>query len=179
MAWKQAYSSRYLSVDPARRRFRVSRRAFSDPEVFRLEKERILYRSWQYLGHESEVRKPGDFVARQILDKNLIFVRDRERLGHRIVRMKSPAAHVEYPRSRTRHLYTSVRVTEDDGTKLTAWLNFHTFRNRNRLTVSHMGCTRYELQLSDANPHGLQIIAKRVMLDMDALIPQAKVSMFL
>lgn len=78
MAWQQAYTSSYLMVDPARRRFRVNRRAFSDPEVFRLEKERILYRSWQYLGHESEVRNPGDFVARQILDKNLIFVRDRE-----------------------------------------------------------------------------------------------------
>ncbi|MGQ0698383.1 MAG: aromatic ring-hydroxylating oxygenase subunit alpha [Panacagrimonas sp.] len=80
MAWSQAYTSRYLSVDPVRRRFRVSRGAFSDPEVFRLEKERILYRSWQYLGHESEIRAPGDFVSRQILDKNLIFVRDRERI---------------------------------------------------------------------------------------------------
>ncbi|MGQ0698384.1 MAG: aromatic-ring-hydroxylating dioxygenase subunit beta [Panacagrimonas sp.] len=104
---------------------------------------------------------------------------NRERLSARVTRMDSPAAHVEYPRSRTRHLYTNVRVIEDDGRKLTAWLNFHTFRNRNRMTFSYMGCARYELQRSDANPYGLQIVAKRVMLDMDALIPQGKVSIFL
>ena len=78
MDWQLPYASRYLSVDPVKRRFRVNRRAFTDPEVFRLEKELILYRSWQYLGHESEVAQPGDFVLRQILDRSLIFVRDRD-----------------------------------------------------------------------------------------------------
>ena len=102
---------------------------------------------------------------------------DRERLSARITRMNRPSAHVEYPRSRTRHLYTNVRVTADDGTRLTAWLNFHTFRNRNRQTFSYMGCARYELQRLDG--HRLLIAAKRVMLDMDALIPQGKVSIFL
>lgn len=102
---------------------------------------------------------------------------DHERLSARITRMKSPAAHVEYPRSRTRHLYTNVRVTDDDGLGLTAWLNFHTFRNRNRQTFSYMGCARYELLRAD--DRSLLISAKRVMLDMDALIPQGKVSIFL
>ena len=78
MAWNLPYASRFLSVDPERRRFRVHRRAFADPEVFREEKARILYRSWQYLGHDSEVKQPGDFLTRQVLDQNLIFVRDRE-----------------------------------------------------------------------------------------------------
>ena len=78
MVWQQAYQSPYLSVDPALKRFRVHRRAFSDPQVFALERERILRKSWQYLGHDSEVRAPGDFVVRQILDASLIFVRDRD-----------------------------------------------------------------------------------------------------
>lgn len=78
MVWQQAYQSPYLSVDPQRQQFRVHRRAFADPATFALERERILRRSWMYLGHDSEVRAPGDFVARQILDANLIFVRGRD-----------------------------------------------------------------------------------------------------
>lgn len=101
---------------------------------------------------------------------------DRERLEARVTRMKSPAAHVESPRSRTRHLYTNVRVTEDDGRSLTAWLNFHTFRNRNRQTFGYMGAIRCVLARTG---DGFSIQAKRVMLDMDALIPQGKVSIFL
>ena len=124
------------------------------------------------LGEEDPANLSPDSVYFLIAD-------NRERLSARVTRMDSPAAHVEYPRSRTRHLYTNIRVTEEGGTRLTAWLNFHTFRNRNRQTFSYMGCARYELLRSDANAYGLQIIAKRVMLDMDALIPQGKVSIFL
>lgn len=102
---------------------------------------------------------------------------DRERLEARVTRMKSPAAHVESPRSRTRHLYTNTRVVEDDGQALTAWFNFHTFRNRNRQTFGYMGTTR--CVLVRAADGSLSIRAKRVMLDMDALIPQGKVSIFL
>ena len=102
---------------------------------------------------------------------------DHERLAARVERMKSPAAHVENPRSRTRHLYSNVRIADDDGTRLSLWFNFHTFRNRNRQTFSYMGQTRCEL-LRDADG-ALSIVAKRIMLDMDALIPQGKVSIFL
>jgi p-cumate 2,3-dioxygenase beta subunit len=102
---------------------------------------------------------------------------DRERLEARVTRMKSPAAHVESPRSRTRHLYANPRVTHDDGTSLTAWINFHTFRNRNRQTFGYMGAIRYGLVREVGGT--LSIRAKRVMLDMDALIPQGKVSIFL
>lgn len=102
---------------------------------------------------------------------------DRERLEARVTRMKSPAAHVESPRSRTRHLYSNVRVTEDRGGSLVAWLNFHTFRNRNRQTFGYMGAIRCELLRTSGE--GFLVRAKRVMLDMDALIPQGKVSIFL
>jgi p-cumate 2,3-dioxygenase beta subunit len=101
---------------------------------------------------------------------------DRERLEARVERMKSPAAHVEYPRSRTRHLYTNVRVAREADGVLSAWVNFHTFRNRNRQTFSYMGCARYLLGQTD---DAIFIRAKRVVLDMDALIPQGKVSIFL
>ena len=77
MSWLMPYQSRFLKVDPTRRRFQVNRRVFSDPEVFRLEKERILSKSWLYLGHESEVGNPNDYVVRQVLDSSIIFAKDR------------------------------------------------------------------------------------------------------
>lgn len=39
---------------------------YRDPEIFRRELERIWYKVWVYVGHESEVPNPGDFVRRQI-----------------------------------------------------------------------------------------------------------------
>jgi len=76
MGWDQPYESRFLSVDPAAQRFRVSRKCFSDAAVFEEEKQKILYKSWLYLCHESEVTKVNDFFVREILDKELLVTRD-------------------------------------------------------------------------------------------------------
>ena len=38
---------------------------YSDPEILRLEQERIFGRSWQYVGHTGQVEKPGDVVVAQ------------------------------------------------------------------------------------------------------------------
>ena len=40
----------------------VHRRAYADPEIFELEQERIFGRLWIYIAHESQLKKPGDFV---------------------------------------------------------------------------------------------------------------------
>lgn len=42
----------------------VSRRIFADPEIHQMEIDRIFGRCWFFLGHESEIPKPGDFVTR-------------------------------------------------------------------------------------------------------------------
>jgi len=69
--------SSYVQVDRERRRFRVDRRAYSDAEVFRRERDTIFRRCWLYLGHGSEIAQPGDFVTRTIGGYDLIFARDR------------------------------------------------------------------------------------------------------
>lgn len=51
---------------------------YSDPEVFRLEKERLFPRTWQYLAHESEVPEPGDYVVRRILNDSFIVARGED-----------------------------------------------------------------------------------------------------
>ena len=47
-----------------------------DPAVLELEQRRIFDKCWIYVGHESEVRAPGDFRTRSICGRPVIFCRD-------------------------------------------------------------------------------------------------------
>lgn len=46
--------------------FRVHTRAYTDPEIFELEFERIWNRTWVYVGHESEIPMPGNYKTAHI-----------------------------------------------------------------------------------------------------------------
>jgi p-cumate 2,3-dioxygenase alpha subunit len=78
MSWNGPYESRFLRVDPEKGRFQVNRAAFSDPAVFELEKKLIFDRTWMVIGHESEVKEPGDFLRRDVGGRHLLFVKDRK-----------------------------------------------------------------------------------------------------
>lgn len=54
----------YLSslVEPTR----VHRDVYTNAEIFRLEMERIYDRVWIYVGHDSQLRKPGDYLTTRI-----------------------------------------------------------------------------------------------------------------
>ncbi len=58
--------------------FRVHRSVFTDPDILALERERIFDRCWIYAGHESEVRKPGDFVTRRVAGRPVIISRGND-----------------------------------------------------------------------------------------------------
>jgi p-cumate 2,3-dioxygenase subunit alpha len=47
-----------------------------DPDVLAKERELIFDRSWLYIGHETELRKPNDFKTRTVAGRPLIFARD-------------------------------------------------------------------------------------------------------
>jgi len=57
---------------------RVNRRLYTDPEIFELELERVFGAAWIYVGHESQVKNPGDFLATRIGRKPLLLVRDAD-----------------------------------------------------------------------------------------------------
>jgi len=42
---------------------RIHRDLYIDPGLFELEMERIFGRAWVYVGHDSQVAKPGDYIA--------------------------------------------------------------------------------------------------------------------
>ena len=45
---------------------------YSDPDVYRLELERVFARSWLFVAHESELRAAGDFVVREMGEESVI-----------------------------------------------------------------------------------------------------------
>lgn len=59
-------------------RFLVNRRVFTDDAVFEAEKERIFSKCWIYVGHESEIPGPGDFVTREVAGRPLLFTRNQK-----------------------------------------------------------------------------------------------------
>ena len=53
----------------------VSRRVFSDPEIYQLEKQHIFSRTWIFMGHESEIPEPEDFITSFIGETPVIVAR--------------------------------------------------------------------------------------------------------
>jgi p-cumate 2,3-dioxygenase alpha subunit len=56
-------------------KFRVHRSAMTSREIFERERDRIFNHCWLYVGHESEVPNPGDFVRRPVAGRPLFMVR--------------------------------------------------------------------------------------------------------
>ena len=65
-----------LHVDADAGLFRVARQSFIDPGVFAAERAQIFDKCWLYVGHASELPRPGSFVTRPVGGRNLIFNRD-------------------------------------------------------------------------------------------------------
>jgi len=78
----------------------VHRAAYVDPAVFALEQERIFRRAWLYVGHESELPQPGDYVLRRLGPEEVIVARQENgglallhnRCAHRGARVVSQPA---------------------------------------------------------------------------------------
>lgn len=51
---------------------------YTDQRVFDLEMERIFHRTWIYIGHVSEIPKPGDFRRKTMGRQPVIFVRGED-----------------------------------------------------------------------------------------------------
>jgi phenylpropionate dioxygenase-like ring-hydroxylating dioxygenase large terminal subunit len=59
---------------------RVHRTVYTDPEIFDLEMQNIWEKTWVYCGHESQVKKPGDFYTVRIGRQPMIMVRGTDRI---------------------------------------------------------------------------------------------------
>jgi phenylpropionate dioxygenase-like ring-hydroxylating dioxygenase large terminal subunit len=56
----------------------VTRSIFVDEDVYQAEQERIFARAWLFLGHESQIAKPGDYFVSRMGEEAVILTRDRQ-----------------------------------------------------------------------------------------------------
>ncbi len=55
----------------------IGREAYVNEEIYQQELEQIFARAWLFVGHESQVPNPGDFVVSRMGAEEVILVRDR------------------------------------------------------------------------------------------------------
>ena len=102
---------------------------------------------------------------------------DIVRLRERVIRLKDPNCHAEYPPSRTRRLITNVRITGSDGGAISVEANFAVHRYRRGEPVREfVGHYRHKLRRVNG---ALKIAERSAILDAHELGPMGSVSFIL
>ncbi len=70
--------SRLIDDRPSERIFEVDRRIFTDPEIFDAELRHVFEATWNFIGLESQVAKPNDFVTTHIGRHPILVMRSAE-----------------------------------------------------------------------------------------------------
>ena len=60
----------------------VSREIFTDRDIFEQEVERVFTRAWLFVGHESQIPKPGDYFVSRMGTESVILTRDKKNKVH-------------------------------------------------------------------------------------------------
>src|SRR5579871_6293080 len=65
-----------LQIDPdIARAWTLPAALYTEPSVFAAEKEKIFSRTWQVVGHASQVANPGDYFTTELVGEPLLLVR--------------------------------------------------------------------------------------------------------
>jgi phenylpropionate dioxygenase-like ring-hydroxylating dioxygenase large terminal subunit len=51
---------------------------YTDPSILKEEQEKIFARSWQFVGHISQVQNPGDYFTCEVAGEPIVVVRDKD-----------------------------------------------------------------------------------------------------
>ena len=57
---------------------RVHRDVYLSDELFALEQERLFAKAWIFIGHGSQVPRPGDYITQEIAGQQMILVRQSD-----------------------------------------------------------------------------------------------------
>lgn len=107
----------------------------------------------------------------------LFLISDRiERIRGRATRLTKKTAHAEYPRSKTRHMISNVRVQGGEGAETKVRANFAVFRTKEDTSTIYMGEAHYTLVKT---ADGVRIRHKRCVLDLNSLYNQGRLTIIL
>jgi len=57
---------------------RIHGSLYTDPDIYREELDRIFHNGWVFVGHDSEIPNPGDWVRRAIGEQPVLMIRDND-----------------------------------------------------------------------------------------------------
>ena len=60
----------------------ISREIFTNPSIYEQELERVFARMWLFVGHESQIAEPNDFILSRMGEESVILNRDRSGKVH-------------------------------------------------------------------------------------------------
>ena len=63
----------------------ISRVIFVSEDIYRQEQEQIFARAWLFIGHESQIPKPGDYFVSSMGEESVILCRDRQDKIHALL----------------------------------------------------------------------------------------------
>lgn len=78
IASSQKYKDKYVNLSTGQ----ISREIFVNEDIYQEELEQIFARSWLFVGHESQIIKPGDYFISGMGEESVIMCRDREGKVH-------------------------------------------------------------------------------------------------
>lgn len=109
--------------------------------------------------------------------RTLFLVSDRiDRIRARAVRLMKKTAHAEYPHSKTRHNVTNVRLVPTATDEIRLRANLVVYRTKEDTTTIYMGESWYSLIRSAGS---FRILQKRVILDLNSLYSQGRLTIIL
>lgn len=120
---------------------------------------------------------PNDHLDGDHRSTLFLIADDRERIRQRIIRIKDPNCHAEYPKSRTKRMISNVRILASDGDLITVAANFVCYRFRRYERIrEYVGSYRHVLKQSGDT---FKIKERRVLIDAHELGSLGSVSFIL
>ncbi len=158
---------------------RASVEAFLEHEAELLDDWKL--EEWAALfAEDGEYRIPATDLPVGSPEESLYLVYDnRHRLGERARRLLKRSAHVEFPRSRTLHVISNVRVRSFDDSQVKAACAFVVYRGREDRLDIFPGRSEYALRPLQGSESGFEIVLKHSVLAIESLRLQNKLSIIL
>src|SRR5437879_207561 len=68
-------STTHLKIPERTKGFTLDREFYVSPEILELDIQKVFFTQWLYVGHESQIPKPGDFLTYQVAGESIVVIR--------------------------------------------------------------------------------------------------------